>query len=197
MARVAALLASVAVTAAMPAAAQTRSATTNMPVIGSAPQICVLQPPRLAPGAQTNFRGLSGETLQIDQMVDSTTLATNAASASVQFDAVCSFPHRLRIESQNNGLWRTSELPPIPAAGFTYAVPYRAEVSWAGVNTALDADALSRRIAERGVTIDRPGAGTLELRIEIQQGASNVRANAPVIAGYYGDTLRIVLEPQQ
>jgi len=46
------------------------------------------------------------------------------------------------------------------------------------------------------VTIDRPGAGTLELRIEIQQGASNVRANAPVIAGYYGDTLRIVLEPQ-
>lgn len=196
MARVAALLASVAVTAASSAVAQTRSATTDMPVVGSAPQICTLQPPRLAPGAQVNFRGLSGETLQIDQMADSTTLAANAASASVQFDAVCSFPHRLRVESQNNGLWRTSELAPIPAAGFTYAVPYRAEVSWAGANTALDADALSRRVAERGVTVDHPAVGTLELRIEIQQGASNVRANAPVIAGYYGDTLRIVLEPQ-
>jgi len=196
MSRVAPLFALVAVAAALPATAQTRSATTNMPVVGSAPQICALQPPRLAPGAQVNFRGLSGETLQIDQMVDSTTLAANAARAAIQFEAVCSFPHRLRIESQNNGLWRTSELAAIPSGGFTYAVPYRAEVSWAGVNTALDADALSRRVAERGVTIDRPGAGTLELRIEIQQGASNVRANAPVIAGYYGDTLRIVLEPQ-
>lgn len=196
MTRVALLLAPVAMTVALPAVAQTRSATSNMPVIGSAPQICALQPPRLAPGAQTNFRGLSGETLQIDQMADSTTLAANAARASIQFEAVCSFPHRLRLESQNNGLWRTSELAAIPSGDFTYAVPYRAEVSWAGVNTALDADALSRRVAERGVTIDRPGAGTLELRIEIQQGASNVRANAPVIAGYYGDTLRIVLEPQ-
>ena len=119
MSRVALLLAPAAAAAALPAAAQTRSATTSMPVVGSAPQICVLQPPRLAPGAQVNFRGLSGETLQIDQMVDSTTLAANAASASVQFDAVCSFPHRLRIESQNNGLWRTSELAAIPSEELT------------------------------------------------------------------------------
>ncbi len=196
MARATVLLALAAVTGTAPAIAQNQSATTSMPVIGSAPQICALQPPRMAPGTQTNFRGLSGETLQIDQMTDSTTLAANAASASLQFEAVCTFPHRLRLESQNNGMWRTSELAAIPTGGFTYAVPYRAEVSWVGFNTSLDADALSRRVAERGVTIDRPGAGTLELRIEIQQGASNVRANAPVIAGYYGDTLRIVLEPQ-
>ena len=179
-----------------PVAAQTRVATTDMPVTGFAPQICALQPPRLAPGAQVNFRGLSGETLQIDQMADSTTLATNAASASLQFDAVCTFPHRLRVESQNNGLWRTTEIAPVPASDFTYAVPYRAELSWAGTNAALDADALSRRVNERRLLVDEPSAGTLQLRIVIEQGASNVRANAPLIAGYYGDTLRIVLEPQ-
>lgn len=196
MLRAAAILAVLAATGAAPLAAQTGDATVEMPVVGSAPQICALQPPRMAPGGQVNFRGLNGETLQIDQMVDAATLAANAASASIEFDAVCTFPHRLRVESQNNGLWRTDELAPVPASGFTYAVPYRAELSWAGANAALDADALSRRINERRLLVDAPSAGTLELRIEIQQGASNVRANAPVIAGYYGDTLRIVLEPQ-
>ncbi|WP_423603662.1 hypothetical protein [Sphingomonas sp. MS122] len=196
MERVAAILAIALAAGASPVAAQTRTATTELPVIGFAPQICALQPPRLAPGAQVNFRGLSGETLQIDQMVDSTTLATNAASASLQFDAVCTFPHRLRVESQNNGLWRTTEIAPVPASGFTYAVPYRAELSWAGTNAALDADALSRRVNERRLLVEEPSAGTLQLRIVIEQGASNVRANAPLIAGYYGDTLRIVLEPQ-
>jgi hypothetical protein len=196
MTRVAALAAIALAAGTMPAAAQTRVATATMPVVGSAPQICAIQPPRLAPGAQVNFRGLSGETLQIDRMVDSTTLATNAASAQVQFDAVCTFPHRLRVESQNNGLWRTSETAAVPAAGFTYAVPYRAELSWGGNNIALDADAIARRVSEQRLLVDEPSAGTLQLRIVIQQGASNVRANAPVIAGYYGDTLRLVLEPR-
>jgi hypothetical protein len=196
MTRVAAIAAIALAAGASPVAAQTRVATTNMPVVGSAPQICTLQPPRLA-GALTNFRGLSGETLQIDQMVDSTTLATNAARAEVQFEAVCTFPHRLRVESQNNGLWRTSQTAGATASpGFTYAVPYSAEVSWAGNNTTLDTDALSRRVAEQGILVDEPSAGILNLRIVIQQGASNVRANAPVIAGWYADTLRLVLEPR-
>ena len=80
--------------------------------------------------------------------------------------------------------------------GFTYAVPYRTEISWAGVNGQLAADALSRRTVDRPILIDQPNAGAIELRIVIEQGASNVRANAPLVAGYYGDTLRIVLEPQ-
>lgn len=196
MRRAATIVAATLTAGIAPGMAQTRVATAVMPVVGSAPQVCTLQPPRLSPGAQVNFRGLSGETLQIDQMVDSATLATNAGSAQVQFDAVCTFPHQLRVESQNNGLWRTSETATRPAPGFTYAIPYRAELSWAGSNTALDADALARRVSEQRLAIDEPSAGTVQLRIVIQQGASNVRANAPVVAGYYGDTLRLVLEPR-
>lgn len=182
--------------AAAPAAAQTRVSTAAFPVGGSAPQICALQAPQLAAGAMVNFRGLSGDTLQIDHLVDPGTLSTSAASASVEFAAVCTYPHRLRVESQNNGLWRTSELATTPASGFTYAVPYRAEVTWGDNSGALNADALSRRMVERQLLIDEATSGKVRLQIVIDQGASNTRNNAPLIAGYYGDTLRIVVEPQ-
>jgi hypothetical protein len=39
--------------------------------------------------------------------------------------------------------------------------------------------------------------GDLRLRLDIDAGSTNVQTNAPIIAGSYGDTLRIFLEPQQ
>jgi hypothetical protein len=35
------------------------------------------------------------------------------------------------------------------------------------------------------------------IRLDVDAGATNARANAPLVAGVYGDTLRITLEPQQ
>ncbi len=52
------------------------------------------------------------------------------------------------------------------------------------------------RLAIRSWDVNQPTAGDLQLRIEIQQGASNVEVNAPVLAGAYADTLRIFLEPR-
>ena len=39
-------------------------------------------------------------------------------------------------------------------------------------------------------------AGDLILRLQIDEGASNVEGSAPVIAGTYTDTIRIFLEPR-
>jgi hypothetical protein len=178
------------------AQAQARIATRTAPVVGNAPNVCVLQQPRLAQGAQNNFRGLNGNTLQIDTLVDPSTLATRGASAELRFNAVCNFPHRLRVEAQNNGLWRTGSTV-LPPQGFAYAIPYQALLSWGAGTILLNADAQIRRIHEERITVDQPTAGEVQLRVEIQPGASNVQSNAPVIAGNYGDLLRVTLEPQQ
>jgi hypothetical protein len=181
----------------VPAAAGAQSsATQNLGINGSVPGACSIGAPQLAPGGQVNFRGLNGTTLQIDQLVDPTTLSTNAASAEVRFEAICGFPHRLKVETQNNGLWNTAERSAPPPEGFGYAVPYRALVRWADENLRLNADAQIRRIADSQVFIANNAMGDILLRLEIDPGATNESANAPLLAGSYGDTLRITLEPQ-
>lgn len=180
---------------ATPAWGQARVASQAMSVIGSAPQICNMQSPTLGSSGQVNFRAVTGNLLQIDTLVDPTTLAARAATATLSFDAVCNFPHRIRLESQNNGLWQADSGLNEPAAGFAYALPYRASITWGEVNGTLTADANVRRITEQRFFIDQATAGAIELRIAIDAGASNIRANAPVLAGTYGDTLRIFLEP--
>lgn len=178
------------------AAAQSTTSTRTIAVSASAPPVCAMQEPTLAAGGQINFRGLNGNTLQIDRLVDPATLAAAGASANVKFDAICNYPHRITVEAQNNGLWQTSERSPVPPEGFAYAIPYSATIDWGLEHGRLDADAKVRRIAERSITINRPTSGEIKLRLEIEAGASNVQANAPLLAGFYGDTLRITLEPQ-
>lgn len=182
--------------AAMPVAAQTQTATVPLPVIGSTPEVCALQQVRLAPGAQVNFRGLSGNTLQIDQLTDARTLAANAASVRVQFDAVCNYPHAIRIESQNNGLWPTDGRTTINAPGFAYALPYTASLNWGETTGTLNANAVVRQIANQRFVANAPRAGEMFILINIEAGASNTRAAAPVLAGVYSDTIRIFLEPR-
>lgn len=181
---------------AAPAAAQSLTAVTTMPVIGSVPQVCAMQQGSIQSGSLVNIAGLDGDTLRIIQFVDPSTLSVKAASATISFDAVCNFPHAVRVESSNNGLWpvdgRITQVP----GGFAYAVPYTAQVTWGVANAQFSADAKTRRIAEQTINVAAPAAGQLNLRIEIAEGASNVENRAPVIAGTYVDTVRIFLEPR-
>ena len=192
-----AAIAGAAVLASAPAQAQlSATAEQAVPVTGNAPQVCTLQPGRIETGGLVNFLGIDGDTLQIDELTDKRTLAARAASATISFAAVCNFPHRVRIESQNNGLWPTDGRMSTTAQGFAYALPYRARMDWGSVSGDFLADAQVRRLTEDRVSVDLPTAGDLRLRIEIEPGASNVGANAPVLAGVYGDTVRIFLEPR-
>ncbi|HYJ84229.1 MAG TPA: hypothetical protein VEW26_15460, partial [Allosphingosinicella sp.] len=71
--------------AALPTALQAQVApvTRSVPVIASAPAICAIREPAAAPGGQINFRGINGNTLQIDHLVDPATLAAAAASVDI------------------------------------------------------------------------------------------------------------------
>ena len=186
--------------AAVPAAAQTPTpapvASRTLPVIGNTPQVCAMQRGRIQPGGLININGLDGDALRILQLTDPLTLAARAASATISFEAFCNFPHQVRIESQNNGLWPVDQRVSGRPAGFAYAVPYTARFSWGPANGGLDATAKVRNQNTQVVAVNDAVAGEFRLRIQIEDGASNVENRAPLIAGTYVDTVRIFLEPR-
>lgn len=175
---------------------QSGSITHSMAVTGNTPEICALQPGATQVGSLVNISGLDGDTLTVIQFVDPQTLAIRAANATISIAAVCNFPHRLRIESENNGMWPGDGRQSLDKNGFTSAVPYTARVNWSGTTNTLTTDGRVRQLVDQRVNISAAAAGNLELRVEIAPGASNTRVNAPVLAGTYSDTLRIYLEPR-
>lgn len=191
-----ALLFLAAATLAFPASAQSLVAAKDMPVTGNVPLICAMQTGQLQPGSANNVVGLDGDTLRIAQFVNPDTLSVKAASATVRFEAVCNFAHAVRIESVNNGLWPTDARITQAPAGFAFAVPYSASLAWGPANGQFVTDGKSRRLVQQIVNVDTPVAGELSLKFDIAEGASNVETSAPVVAGYYSDTVRIFLEPR-
>lgn len=189
-------LASLALAGQAQAQAANTTATRTMPVTGRVPQLCAMQPGKIQPGGLNNIAGLDGDTLRIIQFTDPTTLAVRSASASINFDAVCNFPHQVRIESQNNGLWPVDERISDRPAGFAYAVPYTAQISWGQLSGQFQASAKVRAMAQQQYFVDNAVAGTFNLRIAIEDGASNLETRAPLVAGTYVDTVRIFLEPR-
>lgn len=171
--------------------------TAEFQVAGNTPVICTLA---LGTGSEDglyNFSTADRNVYRVDQMLDAATLSTQAASFQITMDGVCNSAHRIRVESLNNGLWQLSELPPERPQGFATAVPYDLTARWTDQVLRLSADAAVRGTTERSVPIASAASGELTLRFEIAAGATNLAANAPMIAGAYSDTLTIVLEPQQ
>lgn len=191
-----ALISLAAAALAFPASAQSLEATKDMPVTGNVPLICAMQTGQIQPGSANNVVGLDGDTLRIAQFVNPDTLSVKAASATVRFEAVCNFAHAVRIESANNGLWPIDARITQAPAGFAFAVPYSASLAWGPANGQFVTDAKSRRLVQQIVNVDTPVAGELSLKFDIAEGASNVETSAPVVAGYYSDTVRIFLEPR-
>jgi hypothetical protein len=181
---------------ALGCASLARSEPLTFAVDGEAPQVCAVQNPVLAPGALVNFRGLNGTMLQIDQLADPSTLTTLAASADVIFAAVCNYPHRIVLESQNNGLWRGGAVGASAPSGFADGVPYTASLTWGPASSSFVVDATARKTSQLSAMVNRPAAGDIRIHLAIQSGATNLSANAPLVAGIYSDTLRVTVEPQ-
>jgi|SRR5579872_1594125 len=174
------------------------NAPANLPftVTGSAPQICAVSNPVLSSGALINFQSLNGTSLQIGELADPKTLATNTAEATVTFQAVCNYPHQIVLESQNNGLYRDGAAGATPPPGFADGVPYTAQLTWGAVSSTFFVAATTRQTTQDRVVVPNPTAGDIKIQLTIQAGASNLSANSPLIAGVYTDTLRVTVEPQ-
>lgn len=179
-------------------AAETDSSSeTNYDVAGRTPVICTLTTDEGETRALVNFSTVDRNIFQIDQMVSQASLSTQAASFDLTLAGVCNSAHVIRLESLNNGLWQVSEPSVARPEGFGTAIPYEVVTRWSDQQADLAADAGVRQAHRISVPISSPASGLLKLHFEIRQGATNLRANAPIIAGAYSDTLTVILEPQQ
>jgi hypothetical protein len=164
---------------------------------GRIPQFCSLSAASLANTSQpVNVKSLTGATLEIETLVNPTTLRTQGASVELALQAVCNYPHELTLSSANNGLWRQAATGAVPPAPFASAVPYQATASWGLQSVALNADTGSRRPVNSVSSIDEPRFGDITLSLQVDPGASNVATNSPLLAGTYSDLITITLGPQ-
>ena len=188
-----------AATLAWTCAAQAQPAPSNakdLGVSGSIPNLCVLgQFSQSDITPLVNAASIGTGTVEILNLRDETTLSTASASISLAFDGMCNYPHRLSLESSNNGLFRTNATTE-NVAGFGTAIPYTATISWGGVDTVFEAYATRRGISNKSQLIASPSAGALQLSVLIRAGATNTRDGAPLVGGLFSDTLRITVEPQ-
>ncbi len=196
-ARLAALIVPAAFSAAGAHAQLATSQPKSFPVVGTAPTVCTLSAVQQSGSRLLNMRGINGNAFEIDTMVNSATLSTEAASVDLTMQVVCNAPHRVRLETENNGLWRTSEITPQAPQGFATAVPYTLDVRWGTVSGRLDANAGVRGLQRTFLPREEALVGDMQMRFQVQAGATNLQANAPLIAGTYSDIVRITLEPQQ
>lgn len=182
-----------------PAAAQakTNRDEADYQVVGQTPVICTLTNAGAGATGLVNFRSIDRNVFEIDQMVSQASLSTQAASFELTLSGVCNSAHVIRLESLNNGLWQLSQIPATRPQGFGTAVPYEVSARWSDQLAQLSADAGVRETRRLSVPVANPASGNLTLHFEIRQGATNLFANAPIIAGSYTDTLTVVLEPQQ
>lgn len=188
------LASALALALAVQAQAQTAPANAGLSAVGRAPRLCAFTAPVATDGRLENFQTLQGAVLRVQELTDSQSLTTRAAAAEVSLEATCNFPHRLRLESENNGLWREGAAS--GQVGFAVAVPYRASVSWGELDRRLEADASGRRPQALVAPVAAPTAGELTLHLEIEPGATNTTTNAPLLAGIYSDVIRLTVEPQ-
>jgi hypothetical protein len=169
-------------------------ATRSFDVAASAPQVCAIAAARLGESARINIRALVGDALTIDRLSDPATLSSEAASVEVRFPAFCNYPHLITVESESNGLWHVGTgAAPI---GFANGVPYRATMKWGARSEEVFADASNQSRRAKVIPMAGGEAGDLVLALDITRGAANLRTNAPLLAGRYGDTIRIIVGPQ-
>lgn len=168
----------------------------DMGVSASAPDVCIISNQnngRIRPLVNATSAGSAA--VEITSLIDRGTMSTAAAQVEVTFDAMCNFPHKLNVISDNSGLFRPINAAP-SVAGFASAVPYTADVSWGGQTLAFEANAQRRGLSQADILVAEPAAGSIVLQFNVLPGATNTSNGAPLAAGIYSDVIRLTVEPQ-
>lgn len=170
--------------------------TRDMGVSANTPDVCIISNQnngRIRPLVNATTSGSAA--VEITSLIDRGTMSTAAAQVEVSFDAMCNFPHKLNVISDNNGLFRPINAAQV-VAGFASAVPYTADVTWGGQTLAFEATAQRRGLAQADLIIAEPSAGSIVLQFNVLPGATNAQNGAPLAAGIYSDVIRLSVEPQ-
>jgi hypothetical protein len=177
-----------------PAYAQSVPVEATITVLGSVSQVCTLGPPQVNVSGSTNLGQVTGNTVKIANLSDDTSFTTKATDFDITMPAICNFNHRIVLSSDRGGLFRTVAAG--PHAGFADGVPYLATLGWATDTETLNAPAASIGEIQQPMTVDHPAFGDVTVHVVIDQGATNLGAGAPLVAGAYEDILRVTVGPQ-
>jgi hypothetical protein len=177
-----------ALTAALPAAAQTPStARGRLELAGQTPPACLIRTARAGTSQNASFTasGAQSGEIRIAELVDPQTAQPRAATIVIELPVVCNAAHRLTLTSTNGGLLRdggNARNRQAPGA-FGELLGYQLDANWGSSALTLNAPAASV------VTLDVPDgmAGDLSLRLSIPPGGG------PLVAGRYSDTVIIEL----
>jgi hypothetical protein len=168
----------------------------DMGVSANTPDVCIISNQnngRIRPLVNATTSGAAA--VEIASLIDRGTMSTAAAQVEVVFDAMCNFPHKLNVISDNNGLFRPINAAPA-VAGFASAVPYTADVTWGGQTLNFEANAQRRGLNQADLLVAEPAAGSIVLQFNVLPGATNAQNGAPLAAGIYSDVIRLSVEPQ-
>ena len=163
-------------------------------LLASADRVCSISAPVIGTGPVENFVVPTGQVFVVQQLAETTTLTTRAASLTLNLDAMCNGLHQITVSSDGSGLWLVGEGS--DAEGFGTAVPFNLVLDWADEVLPILADGNSQQARQWPLIVERPNAGSLELRFEIMAGATNAGQGAPLVAGVYSDVITLKLEAQ-
>ena len=152
---------------------------------GVAPAACVLNGPSSSNSVNATVNDAGSRTTQvtITNLVDTSSLAAQAATVNLAFPLICNGPHTVTLTTANGGLTLEGGAPSAP--GFTDHVDYVMEATWAGKVSSVSTG--SARTLQ--ISTSDGAAGVVSLSIQIPGGGNRL------IAGTYSDTLTLDVQP--
>ncbi|HWE48085.1 MAG TPA: hypothetical protein VG407_18860 [Caulobacteraceae bacterium] len=157
----------------------------RLDLFGVAPAACVLNGPSSSNSVNATVNDAGSRTTQvtITNLVDTNSLAAQAATVNLAFPLICNGPHKLTLTTTNGGLTLEGGAPSAP--GFTDHVDYVMQAAWAGQTSQVSTG--SARSLQ--ISAGDGAAGVVSLSIQIPGGGNRL------IAGSYSDTLTLDVQP--
>ena len=167
------------------------SASNDITINGTAPQVCTLGNPNTT-GSATNAT-FAGTTVSVTALASATDASLNQTSVTLRYAGLCNYAHNVGLKSANGGLVNASGAANAPVAGsgtFIQRVGYTATANWAGANDVLATSNSTTSYVAPGVvkanwSVAGANQGNLDVNVAIAS------SSTPVVAGTYGDTLTV------
>ncbi len=162
------------------------SASNELTISGTAPQIC-----RMSDANAVNLGNASFASAQltVTELVDPTNATPKAWSASLNYaDTMCNYPAVLSLQSANGGLQLVGALPTTVDGTFLDKLDYTATARWGSLSPlVLD----TSTDGTDAVSLQAAGANRADLIIDIETSDGTI----PLHKGDFNDTLYISVGP--
>lgn len=168
------------------------TATSTVNLTGTSPTVCTLDvnPTVNASSGSGSSFSLSGNTLTVTSLFDTTDSHIVAGSTTLRYVGMCNYAHNVSIKSTNGVMVNGAFVAPVGGT-FVERVGYAANFTWAGSSattgildkTSTSANAAFGAQTSSDTAIAGANAGNLDVTLDFAANAN------PVVSGTYTDVL--------